>query len=277
MLAILGPKRRDKGTIGRILRAMLGDNNVTSPTMALLASNFGLAPAIGKMAMIVPDARASGKDGQVIVERFLMITGEDSITVDRKNREAWTGQLGTRIVLMSNELPSLGDSSGALNGRMIYLHAAQTFYGREDVGLTKRLMAELPGIFNWALEGLARLQQRGKFLQPEAGMELAYEMEALNNPMKAFLERCCVLGEEESVRKDYLFAAWKGYCRKHERNVGSAEVFSKMLFASQGSVKSKRTWSGGERQYEYNWITLRPDLLEHIATTTFGGGTDDRY
>ena len=54
----------------------------------------------------------------IVVERLLSISGEDTLTVDRKYREPWTGQLPTRIVILSNELPRLTDSSGALASRI---------------------------------------------------------------------------------------------------------------------------------------------------------------
>jgi putative DNA primase/helicase len=41
------------------------------------------------------------------------------ITVDRKYREPWSGRLPTRIVVLTNELPSLHDSSGAIASRFL--------------------------------------------------------------------------------------------------------------------------------------------------------------
>ena len=38
----------------------MGKGNVTGPTLAALAANFGLWPLIGKPLAIVPDARVSG-------------------------------------------------------------------------------------------------------------------------------------------------------------------------------------------------------------------------
>ncbi|MGD5575264.1 hypothetical protein QUU09_22715, partial [Xanthomonas citri pv. citri] len=78
---IIGPKRSGKGTIARVLTALLGQDSVTAPTLASLATNFGLAPLIGKSVAIVGDARLSGKvDQSAIAERLLSISGEDSLT-----------------------------------------------------------------------------------------------------------------------------------------------------------------------------------------------------
>jgi putative DNA primase/helicase len=173
ILFLLGPKRSGKGTIIRILRSIIGEANTCGPTFASLATNFGLWPLLGKSVAIVSDARLSGRtDAAVVTERLLSISGEDSLTIDRKHREAVTCKLNTRFVILSNELPRLGDASGALAGRLILLRLKRSWFGMEDHHLFDRLRGELPGILLWAIEGWKRLRARGRFVQPDSGQEL---------------------------------------------------------------------------------------------------------
>ena len=168
ILMILGPKRSGKGTIARVQRALIGKENVAGPTLASLSQNFGLSPLLGKSLAIVSDARLGGRtDSQIVVERLLSISGEDALTVDRKFLEPVTCKLPTRIMVLTNELPKLGDSSGALAGRIILLRLTRSFYGEEDHELTDKLLAELPGILWWAIAGWRRLRERGRFSQPQ--------------------------------------------------------------------------------------------------------------
>ena len=91
---LVGPPRSGKGTIARILAKLVGSENVAGPTMASLASEFGLAPLIGKPLAVMSDARVSGKmDNSIFIERLLSITGEDRLTINRKNRDHWTGDV----------------------------------------------------------------------------------------------------------------------------------------------------------------------------------------
>ena len=106
----------------------------------------------------------------MVVERFLSVSGEDSLTIDRKYREPWTDRLPTRFVVLTNELPRLTDSSGALASRFIVFVLRRSFYGSENPKLTDELLSEAPAILNWALEGLDRLNERGHFLNPESGL-----------------------------------------------------------------------------------------------------------
>ena len=80
--------------------------NCSSPTLALIAQNFGLETSIGKTLMIVGDARLTQQGQETVVERFLNITGQDSITLDRKYKSAWHGTMGARIMMLSNEFPA---------------------------------------------------------------------------------------------------------------------------------------------------------------------------
>jgi hypothetical protein len=110
---IVGPKRSGKGTIGRVLTALLGKENVVNPTLASLNTNFGLSPLIDKRVAIIPDARLAPHTNAHTVERLLSISGEDALTVDRKYRDPWNGRLGIRFLILTNELPRMADSSGA--------------------------------------------------------------------------------------------------------------------------------------------------------------------
>ena len=49
---LVGPKRSGKGTIARVLTALLGQANVASPTLNALTQTFGLQPLIGKRLAI---------------------------------------------------------------------------------------------------------------------------------------------------------------------------------------------------------------------------------
>jgi hypothetical protein len=94
-----------------------------------------------------------------------------------------------RFLMMSNDTPTFSDRSGALGGRMIYLKFDQSFYGREDVSLTDKLLHELPGILNWALDGLERLDGRGRFTEPASGQAEAEAVRRLSDPDRLFPRR----------------------------------------------------------------------------------------
>jgi putative DNA primase/helicase len=263
LLMLIGPKRTGKGTIARVLTGLLGAHNVAAPTLASLTTNFGLQPLVDKPLAIISDARLGTRsDALIAVERLLSISGEDSITVDRKYRDPWTGRLPTRFLILSNELPRLTDSSGALASRFVLLTMSRSFYEREDLALTEKLLAEAPGIFNWALEGLARLTERGHFLQPESAREALRHLEDLSSPVGAFIRDCCELGPAFEVAKDELFVAWRRWCFREGRDrPGSNTVFAKDLRAAVPALREARPGRRGEqRQHIWRGIRLAPPV-----------------
>ena len=104
---LIGPPRTGKGTIARVLTRLLGGKpNICGPTLSSLSETFGLEPFIGKRLAIISDARLGGKtDHQVVVERLRTITGEDNLSINRKFKQAWIGQLETRVLVLTNETP----------------------------------------------------------------------------------------------------------------------------------------------------------------------------
>ena len=105
-----------------------------------------------------------------------------------------TTKLNVRFTLLTNELPRLTDASSAMSGRLLLLNLTRSWYGREDLTLQDRLMAELPGILLWAIGGWRRLGERGRFTQPRTTETLQRELEDLTSPIGAFIRERCVTG-----------------------------------------------------------------------------------
>jgi putative DNA primase/helicase len=121
MLLMQGPTRGGRGTIGRVLTGLLGKENVVGLRLDDLGENFGMAHLIGKPLAVIGDERFSGRKMSEVVSALLMITGEDAIPVNRKHRDRWNGRLPTRLMIFSNELQKLSDTSAAIVGRFVVL------------------------------------------------------------------------------------------------------------------------------------------------------------
>src|SRR5262249_11111154 len=249
ILFIVGPRRSGKGTIVRVQTALVGRDSVVNPTLASLQTTFGLAPLIGKTLAFITDARLGGRSDQAaITERLLSISGEDALTIDRKHIPAWTGRLRTRFTILTNELPRISDTSGALVGRLIVLVLVQSFFGREDPALTSRLLTELPRILNWALVGYRRLRERGYFIQPDSAREAVEDLEMLASPIKAFIKDRCHVGPGLTVSVELLFQTWRTWCDAVGRKEsGTKQTFGRDLKAVIPSLRITRPRDGDDR------------------------------
>jgi putative DNA primase/helicase len=256
---LVGPKRSGKGTIGRVIRRLLGDRNVCGPTLANLSEQFGLATLIGKSAAIVADARISGRtDIAIIAERLLSISGEDTLSVPRKFLPDWTGKLPTRITVLTNELPKIEDASAALASRFLVMTLSRSFYGHEDHQLLDRFIPEFPGILNWALEGWDRLYARGRFVQPQSSADLIQQFEDLGSPIGAFLRDRCEIGRGCEVAQSKLFEVWKSWCEENGRDrPGTVQIFGRNLRAALPWLRETQPRMDGSRVRFYQGVRLQ--------------------
>lgn len=264
MMLLVGPKRGGKGTIARVLSELAGAANVCSPTIGSLTMNFGLWPLVGKSLAIIGDARLSGRtDSAVVIERLLSISGEDSITIDRKNQLPITMKLGTRFMLLSNELPRFPDSSGAIASRFVVLRLTRSWYGQEQADLFEQLVEELPGITLWALQGLRRLRARGKFIIPDSSAGAVAELEELGSPITAWLEDCCVMAEGRQTSIRDLYSSWAAWCDESGRvRPGDVQTFARDMRASLPGIELIRPRVGGKRERLYDGIDLTLEAAE---------------
>jgi len=223
------------------MRHLVGYGNVVGPTTSGLAGNFGLQPLIDKSLAIVSDARFSGENISIVVERLLCISGEDALTIDRKFLGSVSMKLPTRFMFLTNELPRLHDASTALAGRFLVLRLTNSFYGKEDTTLTEQLIAELPGILLWAIEGWKRLKARGHFLQPESAMDAIRDLEDLASPVNAFVRERCIVGAGHRAWIDELYKAWQTWCEQDGRTVVThKQTFGRDLGAAVPGILRRR-------------------------------------
>jgi putative DNA primase/helicase len=259
ILLLVGPKRSGKGTIARVLRGMIGEQNVCGPSLASLSSNFGLSPLLGKSLAVVSDARLSSRtDSAIVVERLLSISGEDAVTVDRKYLEPITCKLPTRLMILTNELPRLSDTSGALIDRFVVLRLTRSFSGQEDRDLSDKLRAELPGILHWGIQGWQRLREQGRFEQPESAEEVVNHLADLTSPITRFVHDYCMLGPTHHVLIDELYGLWQEWCEANGyEKAGPKQVFCRELLAAVPNLLQHQPRQGDRRVRVYEGIGLR--------------------
>ena len=259
----IGPMRSGRGTLARLMTALIGPENVAGPRLSALGTNFGLEPLVGKPLAIIGDARLSGRtDTGAIVESLLAISGEDTITVDRKHKAPWTGKLPTRLMLLSNELPKLPDQSGALASRFLVWRFTRSFLGQEDLGLDARLAAELPGILLWAIEGWKRLRKRGHFLQPPSGRALVDEVRDISSPIGAFIRERVKVEVGATTDVADLFAEWVRWCEGKKRQPGDEMLFGRNLRTVIPGLETKtRRGKAGEKTWvrQFEGLKIKDD------------------
>lgn len=260
MLFVIGPTRSGKGTMMRVMMNLFGRQSVASPTLTALADQYSLHSLYGKTIAIIPDARLSRRaDREVVTEKLLSLTSNDPQDIQRKYLNTLSGvEMNLRFTLFSNKLPDLDDSTGAMAGRGIYLLMPNSFFGQEDLGLTDRLLAELPGILNWSIIGRHKLQQDPVIRQPESSAHLAKQVRMTIAPVSQFFRECTTANPGSGVLSTDVFERWCEWASENAfvHRMTQTEFERKAIDANPG-LQTKRIRMGSADQRQFLGLGLK--------------------
>jgi putative DNA primase/helicase len=260
LLWLKGDPRSGKGTICSVIRALVGDAACASPALWKFGkSQFALSQLVGKSVALVEDCRLTKNiDTTLIVENLLTITGEGCSDVEKKGQDNYSTRLKSRFVIASNDPPTvLLDEQGAFHSRLCLLETKASFLGREDTTLLDRLLTELPGIFNWAIEGWRRLRDRQRFTEPKSSARAKQKLADAENPVRRFVRERCEVGAGESVPKATAYAAFGAWCPEQGLPGLTRNGFARKLNAAVTGIGEAQLTINGGRQWHYTGLSLK--------------------
>lgn len=191
MLVLRGVSRSGKGTIVKVLEAVLGRENVTGFSLTALAERFGTGSLVGKLVAVVGEVNLQKNQNKYqIFETLNKITGNDPVDIEFKHQVLkMSTRLPVRFVISCNEMPAFSDDSGAFAERLLIVDFEKACpKDKRDPDLADRLCAEASGVANWALEGLTRLRKNKRFSTPDKMKETLRCIRRDNSPTLAFLQ-----------------------------------------------------------------------------------------
>jgi putative DNA primase/helicase len=264
LFMIVGPGRSGKGTINDVLTNLVGKANAVSKQLRDLKGEFGLADMVGKTLFTISDMRMDKNTSTAhLAELLLNIVGEDFIGINAKFKDAYTTKLNTRVVLYGNMELALPDKAGALAMRCIPFLMTKSFFNNEDLTLSDRIVAnELPGVLNWALDGLDRLRARGCFKLTKGGEKVLKAIKLKASPVMSFLAEVCEDGEAVPVR--VLHKAFEGWFKEKGFSPWQDEEhFVEEVHMVNRLADVERREYGGKRVRCFTHIALKPEFVDH--------------
>lgn len=275
-MCIVGPKRAGKGTVLNVLQALLTPEQATPFEFSTLNDCKTLGSIKDAQVAIDADAGTPKRDdARGVRECFLKITAGDAMSVKMLYTQTpWTGRATCKILTASNRLPGDFDDSGAMAGRWIPLVFSKTFFGKEDPALLERLIAELPAIAVWAVEGLRRLAIRGRFMLPESSVSAMDSIESAASPLLEFVEDCLHVeangkASSEAIYSAYgMWAARAGIATRMDRRAFQKSLAETLQGKGAMSKKSIRVEGGVKRGWEGVRLRGIPTAPDNIIQLT---------
>ncbi|HWU29259.1 MAG TPA: phage/plasmid primase, P4 family [Microbacterium sp.] len=255
IIMLFGGGGDGKGTLMRLIRAMLGKSNYSSVSMhQLVEDRFSSANLYGKIANISGDlSSAFLRDPQILKE----ITGGDSINAAYKHGQAFEFVPYAVPLFAANEFFRTSDNSYGWRRRWMVIEFPNKVEAEGATGPLydeSVLHDEIPAIFNYAMEGLRRLMTRGRFLPPDAVQEATTRMHDEADPFLTWLDEddAVWVGEDQSSPKEDVYKAYAAWSRRNGYQVMNHSSLAQRL--KQRGVTATRPRVGGSRVHYYQGI-----------------------
>jgi putative DNA primase/helicase len=221
LAAFVGYGDNGKTVVLNILRSLLGAGNHSAQSLSqLTCSQFGTFPLFGKLANIVGDESSfdSVKEG-----RLKELTGgEKGVAYEQKNKTPFFGPNTCKLVFGCNKIPQFNDDTEGVWNRLIIM--AFEFAVPADQKNPAMLedefwKDELPGILNWALDGLTRVREKGHITQSERLQAAVQRHRIVSDPARHFLldyyiEATTEENEIYVISKD-MYERYRGWLKAH--------------------------------------------------------------
>lgn len=212
MFLCVGDGRNGKSTLLNVLRKMLGDYAGSAAFATFDADRKGestndLADLRGKRLVTVSE---TNEDKRLDEARVKAVTGGDPVKCRFLFQEFFTYTPTWKLWMAVNHLPSIGGTDNGIWSRLHLIRFEQSFLGREDKDLESNLLRELPGILNWALDGLKDYTAEG--LNPPAYVaDATKKYRTESDWVEQWLDVCCVTGSQFELRSGAGYESFKSW------------------------------------------------------------------
>ncbi len=226
---LFGEGSNGKSVLLDILTYLIGPENVSNLSLTDLDNSFRRANLVGKTANIATENEISSKGFNS--QYFKAVVSGDRIQVERKYEAPVSYSPLCKLVFAVNNLPYSRDRSYGLYRRMLIIPFNRRFEGKNaDKRLKLRLLAELPGILNWAITGLVRLQKNDyEFTHSSVITNAVKTYIEDQNPIHNFILEMISLSEVSGrVAKAHIMENYNLWC--HRNGLGDTIKISPQKF-----------------------------------------------
>ncbi|MEX2245802.1 MAG: phage/plasmid primase, P4 family [Dehalococcoidia bacterium] len=257
MFLCYGRGANGKTVLLAVLRALSGDYAYNAPFSLFeihsrSAIPNDLAALVGSRLVTSSETNEGTRLNEA---RVKALTGCDPITARFLHGEFFTFDPVGKYWLAVNHKPTVQDDSYGFWRRVRLIPFTREFSNDEaDDGLTAALMAELPGILAWAVQGALTWRREG--LGEAAAVRSATESYRVeSDPLAQFLDECCVLGDDFLLPGSQAFKTYKAWGMG--QGMGDRELLSSKTFGGRMAMKFERKHSN--RGNAYVGVGLRPE------------------
>ena len=261
---LIGDGCNGKSTFLDIIRQLFGDyaSNIQAESLMIRSSSNGINSDIARLRGARLVTSAEPNEGLRLNEGLLkQLTGGDVVTARKLYGDEFEFKPEFKLWMAANHKPVIrGNDHGIWRRMHIIPFNVQIPKEKIDKTLTDKLLTEIDGIFQWALEGLKLYQSEG--LEPPemvsaATAEYRKEMDVVSR----FLEECTEKSFADTVRASDLYRIYTEWCDVNGEYNLSNTKFGKEVIAKYEKVRMNDG-------FYYRGICLNKQYRPYEVTTT---------
>lgn len=267
ILMLLGEGSNGKSTLVKVLRQLTtpqGTSNISVKDMQFEQNRYLME---GKLVNIAEENSADAFRDTEFIKNF---ASGGLVRVKKVYHPPYEYENSTKLVMLCNKMPLTNDSTYGLLRKMILVPFDAEFTdksGTKDSKIFDKLLAELPGIANWAIVGYKRLVAQGKFTESEEVEKVSVEYLHGSDSVASFVAENIefTMDPNASVIRQEIYDHYVEYCQRNGlRPQSSRNLYNFMRARGKRvlghPIGEKRSNKDGERHYSFENVIhlLRP-------------------
>lgn len=250
---LLGDGANGKSVFLDTLGEVIGKGNVSNVEISGLIEPFQRIRLMSSLVNISSETQSDVQGAESVFKQ--LVTG-DRVNGCYKGKDFIEFRSRTKFISACNEFMRSRDITSGFMRRICFIRFTQTYLNNPDPNnenqhkadrdLAQKLLAEVPGIFNWIYEGYRFLKRTDTFSQPRDEQEILDAFKQENNPLISFYQEELYAGEWQ---KSELYSKYRDWADKSGYKCFGKIMFMrklKMTIEQYGdTVEEYRTGHGG--------------------------------
>ena len=254
-LLCVGEGANGKGVFFEVVKDLVGPVNCSQVPLSRFGKPFALYTTYGKLVNMTNEStHIIDEEAESILKSYV---AGDRYTFERKFRESIDAVPTAKLMIATNSLPRFNDKTEGVWRRILLVPFDRSVpEDRQIKNLAQEIAGqELPGIFNWAMDGLKGLNKAGSFIRPARTQELMEAYRRDSDPARAFLaEHFTHSPNANGVACYEVYSQYRQWCQDNGYHPLGERAFGQQVKRIFPGVDRRRSGSRDDRQYVYSGL-----------------------
>lgn len=250
IICLTGSGSNGKSVFLKIIRTIIGQDNVTNSELETIATNrFETSNLYKKLVCEIGETNHAVLEKTSLIKR---LTGGDTMRVEFKGKDIFTCENTAKIIIATNTLPQTTDNTDGFYRRWLIMDFPNKFEEKGDI-LSNITDEEWNALATKAFFALITLSKNKKFLFDGTMEEKKENYEKHSNPMKQFIQENYSKNVNGQTPKFIFREGFEAYCQARGLRIPSDRETNMQLRAMGFDVEKQYVERNGKKT-SWNYI-----------------------